>query len=228
MSKKENLRLKKNELKEKYGTTIVRGVPQSFVKPLLKKTYTPADEAYFTTRNLRGNSIYKMPLIMSLNVSLEDKLRYEAEIDPTWKQVIPYVVVWHDNKIFCTHRLNGGDARLVGAYSIGTGGHVDMSERIYDAMKRELAEEVGLKNDDIIGYIVDGYILDESTEVNSVHLGVVITMQINRNDIYCLETEKLQGEWIDVDQLKKLYDEDALESWSKIVAENIFKEMHNG
>ena len=224
MSKNENLKLKKRELKEKYGNTIVRGVPQSLVANLLKNTYTPADNAFFSVRDTRG-TVYRTPLMMSLNVSLENKFRYEAEIDPTWKQVIPYVVVWNENKIFCTHRLNGGDSRLTGAYSIGTGGHIDDGERVYDAMRRELSEEVGITENDIIGYVVNGYILDESSEVNSVHLGAVITMKINRDDIRCLETEKLAGEWISVSQLKELYEDDKLESWSKIVAENIiFKE----
>lgn len=224
MSKNENLKLKKRELKEKYGNTIVRGVPQSLVANLLKNTYTPADKAFFSVRDTRG-AVYHTPLMMSLNVSLENKFRYEAEIDPTWKQVIPYVVVWNENKIFCTHRLNGGDARLAGAYSIGTGGHIDDGERVYDAMRRELNEEVGITENDIIGYVVNGYILDESSEVNSVHLGAVITMKINRDDIQCLEAEKLAGEWISVSQLKELYENDKLESWSRIVAENIvFKE----
>lgn len=225
MRKNENLKLKLRELKEKYGTTVVRGIPQTLVAKLLKNTYTPAESAYFTMRDTKGN-ITKTPLMMSLNLSLEDKLRCEAEIDSTWKQVIPYVLVWNDNRIFCTHRLNGGDARLTGAYSIGTGGHIDRGERVYDAMRRELNEEVGINENDIIGYIVEGYILDESSEVNSVHLGAVITLKINRDDIQCLETEKLQGEWITVEQLKQLYDDDRLESWSRIAAENvIFKGM---
>lgn len=221
MSKKENLKLNKTDLKKKYGDTVVRGVPQELVARVLnKKIYTPAGEAMFTIRDMKGG-VTHTPLLMSMNLGMEDKLRCEAEIDPTWKQVIPYVIVRYDDKIFCTHRL-GGDARLTGSYSIGTGGHIDSGERIYDAMRRELNEEVGVKEKDILAYVVTGYILDESSEVNSVHLGVVIDMVITRDDISCLEKEKLQGEWITREQLKKLYDEDKLESWSKIVFENIF------
>lgn len=220
MAKKENLKLKQSELKKKYGDTIVRGVPKDLVSRILKKTFTPAEEAMFTIKDMKKGIIHT-PLLMSLNLSLEDKLRCEAEIDPEWKQIIPYVVVRCENKIFCTHRLNGGDARLAGAYSIGTGGHIDVGERIYDAMRRELDEEVGIKEKDILGYVVEGYILDEASEVNRVHLGVVIDMVITRDDIQCLEAEKLQGEWVTVEQLKQLYDNDKLESWSRIAAENI-------
>ena len=112
MRKNENKKLETKTLKEKYGDAIVRGVPEALVKRLLVNTYTPVDEAVFTVKDLKGN-ITHTPLMLSLNMSLESKLRYEAETDPTFKQIIPYVVVEHEDKIFCTHRL-AGDARLTG------------------------------------------------------------------------------------------------------------------
>lgn len=217
---KENLDLKKSELKKKYGNTLVRGVPASLVSPLLKNVWTPVEEAAFVVRT--QTSVHHTPLNLSLNISMESRLRYEAELDPEFKQIIPYVVVMNDGKIWCTHRLNGGDARLAGCYSIGTGGHIDDGERIRDAMMRELNEEVGLNESDYIGSHITGYILDNSSSVNSVHLGVVYVMQINRSSIECLEKEKLAGEWITIQQLNDLYEEGKLESWSMIAADKLF------
>lgn len=219
---KENMDLKKTELKKKYGNTLVRGVPASFVSSILKKTWTPVEEAEFVVRT--PMAVHHTPLLMSLNVSMESRFRFEAELDPEFKQIIPYVVVMHDNKIWCTHRLNGGDARLQGCYSIGTGGHIDDGERIRDAMMRELNEEIGIVDADYIGSVLKGYILDNSSAVNSVHLGVVYVLNINREDIECLEKEKLAGEWITVQQLNDLYNDGKLESWSMLVANKLFFE----
>lgn len=218
-TKKENLQLKKEELKAKYGETLVMGVPQELVNHLLKNIYTPKEGLYIASQG--SNTTTQIPLLSAINAQMEPRFRYEAELDPTFKQVIPYVVLRYQDKVFCTHRLNGGDARLAGGYSIGTGGHIDSGENIYDGMRRELKEEVGITINDIMDYSVNGFILDNSSAVNSVHLGVVISMVIIRDDIKCLEKEKLAGEWVDYKRLKKLYDQDKLESWSKIVADNL-------
>lgn len=218
-SKKENLQLNKDELKKKYGDAIVMGVPSDLVDPILKNIYTPKEDAYYKAPGCETNT--KIPLICAINMQMSPMLRYEAEVDPSFKQVIPYVIIRKGDKVYCTHRLNGGDARLAGGYSIGTGGHIEGNESVYDGMYRELKEEVGITSKDIMGYSINGFILDNSSAVNSVHLGVVITMVINRDDIECLEKEKLAGEWVGYSMLKRLYDHDQLESWSKIVADHI-------
>lgn len=84
------------------------------------------------------------PLQMMIHQSLRPKLRCEAECDPAFKQVIPYVVIEHkpSGMIFMTTRL-GGDERLIGQASIGLGGHMENGESIFDCLYRELNEEVG-------------------------------------------------------------------------------------
>lgn len=216
MTNKENLQLDIEELKKKYGRTIVMGVDKSIVSPYLKSIYTPKDDLYHI-----AESGTKIPFMSYLNGNLRPMLRYEAEVNPEFKQVIPYVIVRNGDKVFCTHRLNGGDARLAGSYSIGTGGHIDGDENIYDAMHRELREEVGITINDTYGYTIHGFILDESTAVNSVHLGALITMVVGRTDIHCLEKDKLAGEWMDYKKLRKLYDAGKLESWSEIAAREV-------
>ena len=181
MKKNENKALKLEELRAKYGDTVVMGVPAELVSDVLKKTYTPKEHANIVNIKETGRLI--TPIHIAISNNLKPMLRCEAELDPSFKQVIPYVVLYHEDKIFCTHRLNGGDARLAGGYSIGTGGHIDANEDIYKGMYRELLEEVGVKPEDMIGYGINGFILDNLSAVNSVHLGIVVSMKLARNDI---------------------------------------------
>jgi len=54
------------------------------------------------------------------------ELRERMERDPTFKQVIPYVVLRDEERYFLMQRTSaGGDARLHGRYSIGVGGHLN-------------------------------------------------------------------------------------------------------
>lgn len=218
-AKKENMELKKEELKAKYGDTVVMGVNADIVRPHLKSIFTKKEDAW-VEREMDGYP-FRSPLLSVINENMKPMLRCEAELDPEFKQVIMYVILRHQDKVFCTHRLNGGDARLAGGYSIGTGGHTDNGETIYDAMYRELTEEVGLKQDQIMAYGVNGFILDESTAVNSVHLGIVVSMVITTDEIECKEKGKLEGEWVDYKKLEKLYKKNALESWSMIAAKEV-------
>lgn len=217
--KKENKKLDVNTLKKKYGNVKVMGAPAQIVSNVLKKTFTLTAQASVVTEQ-SASRIVKKPLLQILALNLQPKLRYEAEIDPSFKQIIPYVVVRYQDKIFCTHRLNG-DERLVGAYSIGTGGHIDEGEDIMTGLVREAKEEIGVTSDDWLGYVSKGFILDESSSVNSVHLGIVFDMVLNRDDIECLEKDKLAGEWMTLSQLHELYKHDKLESWSKIVCKEL-------
>ena len=52
--------------------------------------------------------------------------RQAAEIDPSLKQIIPYLVLRDGDCIFLMKRTRaGGDARLHDLYSIGVGGHLN-------------------------------------------------------------------------------------------------------
>ena len=47
------------------------------------------------------------------------------EVDPAWKQIVPYLVLHDGPRIFLMQRTRaGGDARLHDRWSIGIGGHV--------------------------------------------------------------------------------------------------------
>ncbi len=144
--------------------------------------------------------------------------RQEAEENPNFKQIIPYVVLRQGNKIFTTRRLNkGGEARLHGKVSIGIGGHinpVDETEKqqvLMRGLERELREEVSIEK---LGELIPvGVINNDSNEVGSVHLGLCFTMEV-QGEVKVRETEKLEGLWLTVDELMKYWDN--MEEWTQI------------
>jgi predicted NUDIX family phosphoesterase len=108
------------------------------------------------------------------------KPRPEMEEDPSFKQLIPYVVFRYqtpdgETQLFSYARGKGqGESRLHDKWSIGIGGHissVDNSENepYRDGMRRELEEEVMI--DTPYSERCVGLINDDESEVGKVHLG---------------------------------------------------------
>src|SRR3989442_10503516 len=55
--------------------------------------------------------------------------RAGVEEDPSFKQIIPYLLVRHRGRLFLVQRsTEGGETRLHGKYSIGVGGHMKPGE----------------------------------------------------------------------------------------------------
>ena len=102
------------ELKRKYGDTLVMGVDAKTILPLLTDGLNPPDEA----------------IADAIECNLKPMLRCEAEQNPAFEQIIPYIILMNmDGRIFTTLRL-GGDERLKGQHSIGLGGHMDGGEDV--------------------------------------------------------------------------------------------------
>lgn len=159
------------------------------------------------------------------------RFRYNAEIDYTEKQVIPYVVVRHKDKVLVTKRLQG-DERLIGMCSVGTGGHIDSEDIVMDknlinmgptvenCVKRELAEETNLENYRSKSLKMIKCFVDESTDVSKVHACILLEYEITDEEFENFEIkekEKLEGYFVELN-----FDEDmigALEGWSKIAYE---------
>lgn len=145
--------------------------------------------------------------------------RAEAEEQPAFKQIIPYVILRQGDKIFVTRRLNkGGEARLHGKISIGVGGHInpvdEQGDMLMKGLWREIHEEVELHSH---GELCScGFINDDSNSVGSVHLGACFTLE-TEGEVTVKETEKLEGLWMTLPELKENYD--YMETWTQIALE---------
>lgn len=145
--------------------------------------------------------------------------RAEAEGLPAFKQIIPYVILRQGDKIFVTRRLNkGGEARLHGKISIGVGGHInpvdEQGDMLMKGLWREIHEEVELHSH---GELCScGFINDDSNSVGSVHLGACFTLE-TEGEVSVKETEKLEGLWMTLPELKENYD--YMETWTQIALE---------
>ena len=144
--------------------------------------------------------------------------RDEVETDPSLKQLIPYVVLRHDGRLFHYTRSSGGEKRLLGRRSVGIGGHINdtdaAGEDAYTAgMRRELAEEV-----DIAGAWREhelGFIYDPSTFVGSVHLGVVHLFELDSPDVSPREDGIAEAGFAPLAELTASRGE--FETWSQLV-----------
>jgi predicted NUDIX family phosphoesterase len=150
--------------------------------------------------------------------------RSQVETDPSYKQLIPYVVLRHGSDVFCYRRGKaGGEQRLHTLRSIGVGGHIgkeDFSDGDFSyrrAMLRELTEEIDLK----CGYQERclGIINDDSTPVGQVHLGIVHVFDLDGRHVTPREHALLDGRLIPLAELKACRSE--LETWSQFVLDTI-------
>ncbi len=142
-----------------------------------------------------------------------------AEADPTYKQIISYVVIRRGTEVFSTRRLKqGGEARLHGLISLGIGGHINPIDTCGDilehGMRRELEEEVALSAEPCSLKPI-GFINDDGNEVGKVHLGMLSVLDVPPHcAVTVRETEKLLGRWLSIAALPSLAPE--METWSQI------------
>ena len=143
--------------------------------------------------------------------------RHEAESDPSWKQVIPYVVLLDDDSIFLMRRTRaGGDARLHDRYSIGIGGHVNPEDGdVAGGMVREWSEEIDA--DFVPDFEPLGILNDDDNPVGAVHLGLIFAAHAVGRPVAIREIDKLEGRFAGWDDVAAIADK--LETWSALLFE---------
>jgi predicted NUDIX family phosphoesterase len=150
--------------------------------------------------------------------------RSEVEHDPSYKQVVPYVVVRRGVEVLMYRRSPaGGEERLRQQWSIGVGGHVEAQDistaypknhrhAVEWAACREVREETGI---DPVGLgLPVGVVNDEETDVGRCHVGIVYEVNVGEAEVkYGPELHSaafLLPERIEAGQL---------ENWSRFVLE---------
>jgi predicted NUDIX family phosphoesterase len=138
-----------------------------------------------------------------------------AEESPQYKQIIPYVVIRHEETFFLLKRTTKQtEARLHHKLSLGVGGHINPdTPTIRAGLQKELDEEVFV--DDPYQLELLGIINDDTTAVGSVHLGAVYLLHASTSAVRIRETEKMSGELVPRESLHA--QREAMESWSQIV-----------
>ena len=143
--------------------------------------------------------------------------RDEMELDPSWKQIIPYLVLRDDERYFLMRRTRaGGDPRLHDRWSIGVGGHLNPGdEGVLGGLQREWREELEAGFEPAFEPLA--LLNDDTTDVGSVHLGVVFVADAGGRPVAVRETDKLSGSFVPPSEVAAGLD--YLETWSRIVFE---------
>jgi predicted NUDIX family phosphoesterase len=150
--------------------------------------------------------------------------RREVETDPAFKQLIPYVVLTCEDRVFHYRRgATGTETRLTALRSIGIGGHVSDADAIggddpyHNAMFREVAEEVLIRcgyDDRFLGFIND-----DTTPVGAVHLGVVHVFHLDEEAAEPREDALAGAGWAPLSELWEARRE--FETWSQFVLDEL-------
>ncbi len=156
--------------------------------------------------------------------------RSQAEEDPSFKQLIPYVIMSHDGKYLSYVRgKRAGETRLVDKRSIGIGGHInpvdnevplfgtDFKEIYFSAVDREVAEEVNVEanhTDRVVALLND-----DSNEVGQVHLGVVHLWTLDSDKISRREQMITQMAFMNPEELHEV--RDSMETWSALCLDGL-------
>lgn len=151
--------------------------------------------------------------------------RSEAESNPEYRQIIPYVLVHYGGKFLTVKRLDTQtEKRLHNKASIGIGGHLnpvdgDQSEILDSGLRRELSEELQVNNPPGLNELkLMGLILSDRNEVSRVHMGIVLKWDV-QEPVLVRETDKMDGEYLLPEQVGELKDQ--LETWSALVYDGV-------
>lgn len=153
--------------------------------------------------------------------------REQAENDPSYKQIIPYALIAHNDTVL--HYVRGkkaGEQRLVAKGSIGIGGHMNdtdeslfaWDENAYRAgVEREVNEEIKLESrfDDRIVALLN----DDTTEVGRAHLGIVHVFQLAEAHVEKREAMITNLAFLNREELVRRREN--LETWSQLCLDSL-------
>ncbi len=150
-----------------------------------------------------------------------------AETDPSFKQIIPYIILQTKNREkTAIYKRHGTEKRLHDLWSCGIGGHINpqdnfnasssFKEILIAGMKRELDEEIIQRPKNQIPFFA-GIINEETTAVGSVHMGVVFRLITDTPAQFVPGDELKNFQWENTANLDFLN----MELWSSLALELI-------
>src|SRR5882724_2430575 len=155
--------------------------------------------------------------------------RPDAESNPDYKQIIPYVLMVFQNTVL--HYVRGkkaGEQRLAAKGSIGIGGHMSeekdkflwhtTDEAAYRAgVEREVREEI--KIDTQFQDRIVALLNDDTTEVGRVHLGIVHVFRLAQQKVEKREAMITNLAFLTKTELRNR--RESLETWSQICVDSL-------
>jgi predicted NUDIX family phosphoesterase len=143
--------------------------------------------------------------------------REAMERDPSCKQIIPYLVLRDGDRYFLMRRTRAGaDSRLHDRFSIGVGGHLNPGdEGLLGGLRREWLEEIDADFEPAFEPLA--LLNDDTTDVGSVHLGVVFAADAGGRPVAVREHDKMTGSFATAAEVAAVADD--LETWSRLVFE---------
>ena len=137
--------------------------------------------------------------------------RDETESSPIYRQLIPYCVFIHNNRVAYYQRGDESERRLDPYISIGYGGHIDEADKantvwstVLAAAKREMKEELPTS----LRFNPFYYLLlnNDEDDVSKAHTGIILLNNI----------PKRKTKFFDMTDIRE-QSELKLENWSKLV-----------
>jgi len=143
--------------------------------------------------------------------------RSMMEIDPRYKQIIPYLVFTHEDKYFLMQRKSdASEARLRNKLTLGIGGHIRQEDMVDDSLfawaLREFHEEVDYAGKVNVKPL--GILNDDSNDVGKVHIGFVFLLEGDSADI-AIKSELKSGTLVSLEDC--VAQRECMESWSQFV-----------
>ena len=142
------------------------------------------------------------------------------EVDPAYKQIIPYLVFEHNNNYFLMQRRStASETRLRNKLTLGIGGHIrqeDMEQEnsLFAWATREFHEEVDYAGKLTVTPL--GILNDDSDDVGKVHIGFVFLLSGDSSNI-AIKSELKSGVLVPLSECIAQYE--LMESWSQFVVD---------
>lgn len=157
------------------------------------------------------------------------KRRGDVETDPSFQQIIPYILFNFEDKYFLYQYLEkAGEVRLKNDYIIGIGGHINLvdvkeGEDVLEAgMMREWEEEIDYKGNLLEKKLI-GILNDDRRIVEEVHLALVYLFKGDTSDITVKEKDILKGELLNLEELGRRVKNTG--GWAPIVYRDYLKKL---